>query len=186
MTIIWLASGSRLSQVSYCRDFQKLAFGVIALLCSKVEDYGLWTRASSFSTFQGQKVLFNVNGVFSVSCYWLRGLLMSTCHVYINFFFKFRKGPVHLPSYLWWIDHWWQMRAKKWQIAEIVEDCHTRTFCILYCAPCYDYGFNNKRCWPKNFAKYLYIQRNRLWLCTPNNRSQQSSVISPTSCSPTS
>ena len=57
-----------------------------------------------------------------------------------------------------------------------LHDCHTKTFCILYCAPCYDYGFNNKRCWPKNFAKYLYIERNRLWLCTPNSRSHQSSV----------
>ena len=27
-----------------------------------------------------------------------------------------------------------------------------------------------------NFVKYLYIQRNRLWLCTPNSRSHQSSV----------
>ena len=27
-----------------------------------------------------------------------------------------------------------------------VHDCHTRTFCSLYCAPYYDYGFNNKKC----------------------------------------
>ena len=34
-----------------------------------------------------------------------------------------------------------------------VHDCHTITFCSLYCTPCYDYGFNNKRCPLKNFAK---------------------------------
>ena len=36
--------------------------------------------------------------------------------------------------------------------------------------------FNNKRCWLKNFAKYLHIQGNRLKLCTPNSRLHQSSV----------
>ena len=28
----------------------------------------------------------------------------------------------------------------------------------------------------KNFVKYRYIQRNRLWIYTPNSRSHQSSV----------
>ena len=69
-----------------------------------------------------------------------------------------------------------QFKSVKNSPVSRLHDCHTRTFCILYCAPCYDYGFNNKRCWLKNFPKYLYIQRNRLWLCTPNSRSHQSSV----------
>ena len=30
-----------------------------------------------------------------------------------------------------------------------VHDCNTITFYILHCASCYDYGFNDKRCWLK-------------------------------------
>ena len=69
-----------------------------------------------------------------------------------------------------------QFKSVKNSPVSRVHDCHTRTLCILYWAPCYDYSFNDKRCWLKNFAKYLYIQRNSLWLCIPNSRSHQSSV----------
>ena len=69
-----------------------------------------------------------------------------------------------------------QFKSVKNSPVSRLHDCHTRTFYNLYCAPCYDYGSNNKRCWLKKFAKYLFIQRNRLWLCTPNSKSHQSSL----------
>ena len=68
-----------------------------------------------------------------------------------------------------------QFKSVKNSPVSRLHDCHTRTFCTLYCAPCYDYGFNNKRCWHKNFAKISLYKEIDFGLCSPNSRSHQES-----------